>query len=170
MTPRLLARQDVEVAFDPRGQDVRAVQELEPLRRGAGREDPVQDLLDLVTVKVPGHVVALRIVPQMLDTEELAEGRPALVVASGKAEPAVLGAERAPDAMEKLVAAAGARRLPAGERRVGELEGLHGNHRPIDARADLLALPCAFARVKRREDAGGEGQGGVRVGDRGAGR
>src|SRR5262249_24634051 len=105
----------------------------------------------------------------MLDPEELAERRPTLVVATGEAQPTILGAEGAPDAVEKLVAAAGARRLLAGEGRVGELERLHGDHRPIDARADLLALPGTLPHVERREDARGERQGGIRVRDRRAG-
>src|SRR5262249_5156800 len=71
----------------------------------------------------------------------------------------------APDAMKELVGAAGPLRLLARERRVGELERLHGDDRPIDARADLLTFAGALTRIERREDARGKRQGGVRVRD-----
>src|SRR5262249_46511636 len=73
-----------------------------------------------------------------------------------EAEERILRLVRAPDAVQELVADAGATAFLAGEADVTDLERLHRDHRSVDRDVDLLCLARALAREQGSENAGGE--------------
>src|SRR5581483_7718003 len=114
----------------------------------------------------PCDVVAFGIVLEMLNAENLAEARPALVIHADHRNITVLGGESADDAMKERMATARALGLLAGQRGVVELERLPGDHRAVDRYVNALPLARAFAVEQGRQDARGQRQAAGLVGDR----
>ncbi len=72
---RLLATQNLLMVRHFGREDVGRRQLLEPFSGGLAREDTIEHLLNLRAMEIAGDVVALGIVPQLLDSHDLAEAR-----------------------------------------------------------------------------------------------
>src|SRR5258708_1745037 len=94
---RLFAFQHRAVIDDLGREDVGVGEFLEPLLARLLREDLVEHFLDLLAVKIANHIVRIRRISfEVLNTDNLAERGPALLVYARDTDESVAGRERAP--------------------------------------------------------------------------